>query len=234
MITGASSGIGRATARRLAGGSVGLVLAGRSLDRLEVLAAELASLTEVITVAGDLTRPGQVERLAERALARFGRLDVLFANAGVYLAGPVSEGDPDAWQQLIDTNLTSVMRLVHALLPPMLERGSGDLVVTSSISGHQAIAWEPVYSASKHALQAFVHGLRRQVCSKGVRVISIAPGKVLNELWGFPEDAVPEQDLARGAGITSEDVAEAVAFALSRPRHVTVRDLVLLPSSQDL
>jgi ribitol 2-dehydrogenase len=106
--------------------------------------------------------------------------------------------------------------------------------VTSSISGHQAIHWEPVYSASKHAVQAFVHGLRRQLLQNGVRVGAVAPGMVLNELWGVEDPEEIERRAAAGEGLRSEDVAEAIIFMLTRPRNVTVRDLVMLPRRQDL
>ncbi len=170
----------------------------------------------------------------EAALEAFGRVDVLFANAGTYIAGSVAEGDPDAWAQLLGTNVTAVFRLVHAVLGPMMAQGSGDVVVTSSISGHQAIHWEPVYSASKHAVQAFVHGLRRQVSQYGVRVASLAPGRVVNELWGIDAEDEIEAEVAAGTGLRSEDVAEALEWMVTRPRHMTIRDLVMLPSRQDI
>jgi ribitol 2-dehydrogenase len=116
----------------------------------------------------------------------------------------------------------------------MLERGSGDVLVTSSVSGHQAIYWEPVYSASKHALQAFVHGVRRQLIGTGVRMGAIAPGVVLNELWGVSDSAEIEEKVARAEGIRSEDVADAAGYMLTRPPHVTIRDLVILPRDQPI
>jgi ribitol 2-dehydrogenase len=232
VITGASSGIGRAVARRFAGKGANLVLAGRSEDRLAALVAELGA--DVCPVSGDLTAPGEATRLVQQAIEVFSRIDILFANAGTYLAGPVADGDPDAWSRLVDTNVTAVFRLVHAALAPMLAQRSGDVVVTSSVSGHQAIPWEPVYSASKHAVQAFVHGLRRQVGDYGVRVASLAPGRVVNELWGIYSEAEIEAEVAAGTGLRSEDVAEALEFMVSRPRHVTIRDLVMLPSRQDI
>ncbi len=232
IITGASSGIGRAVARRFARNGAVLVLAGRSEDRLTRLVDELG--TESITVSGDLTAPGEAGRLVQAAIEAFSRVDILFANAGIDVAGPVAEGDPEAWSQLVDTNVTAVFRLVHAALGPMKAQQSGDVVVTSSISGHQAIHWEPVYSASKHAVQAFVHGLRRQVAGYGVRVASLAPGRVVNELWGICSEGEIEAEVAAGTGLRSEDVAEALEFMVTRPRHVTVRDLVMLPRCQDL
>ena len=116
----------------------------------------------------------------------------------------------------------------------MKAQQAGDILVTSSISGFVDIHWEPIYSASKHAVQSFVHTLRRQVLGDGIRVGAVAPGMVANELWGFTEeDRIDEIVAARGA-LRSEDVAAAVVFMLSRPRHVTIRDLVMLPQAQDL
>jgi ribitol 2-dehydrogenase len=232
LITGASSGIGAATARALACLDCKLVLAARSTDKLQALAQELGQQT--LAVPTDLTLGSDVIRLVDKTLARFGRVDVLFANAGIYIPGPVAEGDPDAWAQLLEVNVLGVMRCVHAVLPHMLAQRSGDILVTSSISGFSAIAWEPVYSASKHAVQAFVHTLRRQVAPSGVRVGAIAPGMVANELWGFTTKEEIDSQIARHASLRSEDVAAAVIFMLSQPSHVTIRDLVMLPQNQDL
>lgn len=116
----------------------------------------------------------------------------------------------------------------------MTARKSGDILVTSSISGFVDIHWEPVYSASKHAVQSFVHTLRRQVAPHNIRVGAVAPGMVANELWGFEDQAEIDAKVKEHASLTSEDVAEAVVFMLSRPPHVTIRDLVLLPQQQDI
>ena len=150
------------------------------------------------------------------------------------MQGNVWENDPEDMARLISTNVTGVIRFVRAVLPAMRERGRGDVVVTSSVSGHQAIPGEPVYSASKHALQAFVHGVRRQLIGSGVRIMSIAPGIVLNDLWAVSDASQVEEGVATGNGMRSEDVADAVTFMLDRPRHVTVRDLVLLPTNQPI
>jgi ribitol 2-dehydrogenase len=232
LITGASSGIGAATARALAPLGCRLVLAARTLDRLQAIADELGENT--IAVQTDVTNAGDVKRMVDAAIARFGRVDVMFANAGVYIPGQAAEGDPDAWAGLIDINVTGVMRCAHAVLPHMLAQRSGDILVTSSISGHVDIPWEPIYSASKHAVQSFVHTLRRQVAASNIRVGSIAPGRVANELWGADMLSQIDDQVSRHASLRSEDVANAVIFMLSQPAHVTIRDLVMLPQNQDL
>ena len=232
IVTGASSGIGRATAIALAGQGVQQAVTARSADKLESLAKELP--TESLVVPADMTNPQHIAQLVQSTVERFGRLDILLANAGIYIAGDVVAGDPDDWDRLIQTNVSGVFRLVRAALPHLIESGSGDVLVTSSISGHQAIQWEPVYSASKHAVQAFVHGLRRQLLQSGVRVGAVAPGMVLNELWGIDDPAEAERRASAGEGLRSKDVAEAIVFMLTRPRNVTIRDLVMLPRTQDL
>jgi ribitol 2-dehydrogenase len=232
IVTGASSGIGRAVAYEFARNGVKQVLTARSKDRLGALAEDLDA--EAIVVPADMTSPKDIRMIVERAVAEFGRIDILLANAGIYLSGDVIDGEPDAWDQLISTNVTGVFRLVHAVLPHMVAQRGGDILVTSSISGHQAIQWEPIYSASKHAIQSFVHGLRRQLLTTGVRVGAVAPGMVLNELWGLIDPAEIDEKVEAGAGLRSEDVAEAMVFMLTRPQNVTIRDLVMLPRAQDL
>ena len=232
IVTGASSGIGRAVASLFAARGVKQVLTARSADKLAALAKQLDP--DTLVVPADMTKPDDVARIVERAMGKYGRVDILLANAGVYIPGNVIDGEPDAWDQLIATNVTGVFRLVHATLPLMVAQHEGDILVTSSISGHQAIHWEPIYSASKHAIQSFVHGLRRQLLTTGIRVGAVAPGMVLNELWGITDPAEIDKRTSEGAGLRSEDVAEAIEFMLTRPRNVTIRDLVMLPRAQDL
>jgi ribitol 2-dehydrogenase len=128
----------------------------------------------------------------------------------------------------------SVFRTVRAVLPDMIARRSGDIVVTSSIAGHQAIPWEPVYSGTKHAVQSFVHGVRRQVAKHNIRVGSLAPGMVLNELWGLTDPEEIERRVDAHSGLRNDDVVDALLFMLTRPPNVTIRDLVILPQNQDL
>jgi ribitol 2-dehydrogenase len=232
IITGASSGIGAATARALAPLGCKLTLAARSADRLRALAGEIGPCA--IAVPADITRSPDVQHMVDRTIEDFGRIDVLFANAGIYIPGEVAEGDPDAWANLMDVNIDGVLRSAHAVLPHMIAQGSGDILVTSSISGHIDIVWEPIYSMSKHAIQTFAHTLRRQVARYDIRVGALAPGMVANELWGITEEGDIAQRVAERSALRCKDVVEAVIFMLSRPRHVTIRDLVMLPAAQDL
>ncbi|HEY3289761.1 MAG TPA: SDR family oxidoreductase [Anaerolineae bacterium] len=232
IITGASTGIGAATARLLREYGCKVTLAARSADKLKSLADELGP--SALAIPTDVTRAQDVKAMVAQTIEHFGRVDVLLANAGVYIPGKVAQGDPEAWANLINVNVTGAMRCVHAVLPAMLAQKSGDILVTSSISGHIDIQWEPIYSSSKHAVQTFVHTLRRQVAVSGIRVGSIAPGMVANELWGITEPAEVDQWVAKHASLRSEDVARAIIFMLTQPPHVTIRDLVMLPQNQDL
>jgi ribitol 2-dehydrogenase len=232
VVTGASTGIGRAVAQELVRRGARVVIAARSRERVDAAAEALGP--HCTAVVADVTRAEDVERLIDGTIASHGGIDLLVANAGIYVGGDLWESDPEALDRLLTTNVNGVVRTVRAALPHLMERGAGDILVTSSVSGHQAIHWEPVYSASKHALQAFVHGMRRQLIGSGVRIGAIAPGIVLNDLWGVSDDAEIEDKVARGEGIRSEDVADAVLYMVTRPRHVTIRDLVILPREQPI
>lgn len=232
LVTGASSGIGRASAKAFAEQGMRVAISARSVERLHALADELGP--DTIVLPADLTRPHEVDELIAQAIAQLGRLDVLFANAGIYIAGKVADGNPDEWDKLLALNVGAVFRSVNRVIPHMRSNGGGDILVTTSISAHQVIHFEPVYSASKHAVNAFLYGLRRQLIPDNIRVASIAPGTVLNELWGFTDKVEIERKVETREGLRSEDVAEAALFVLSRPAHVVVRDLVLLPQALDL
>ena len=233
IVTGASSGIGAAAVRLLAEQGCKLTLAARSLDKMQAIAEQLS--TETLVVRADMTVPGDIEAMVEQTLERFGRIDVMFANAGIYVPGEFADGDLDAYSTLLKINVDAVLRCAHAVIPQMKTQGSGDILVTSSISGHIDIHWEPVYSASKHAIETFVNTLRRQLAPFGIRVGSLAPGRVANELWNFFDPTEIERASVQERGyIKSEDVAEAAVFMLSRPAHVTLRSLVILPQNQDI
>jgi len=232
LVTGGSAGIGLAIATELSRRGASLVLTARSADRLEEARKHLPGPS--CAVPADIGAPGAAAALVETAVRSFGSLDIAIANAGVYLSGDVWTAEPAAIERLVSTNIYGVIQTVTAALAVMLPKASGDIVVTSSVSGYQAIHWEPVYSASKHALRAFVQGTRRQLAGKGVRLGEVAPGVVHTDLWLAAGGAGPDDLAGRTGGVTPEDVAEAVVFMLTRPSHVTVRDLVILPSDQQI
>ena len=232
LVTGASSGIGRATALAMAAAGARIALSGQSEDRLRAVAQTIGK--DALVLPADLAEKEGPEAVVAKALAALGRIDILVANAGLYVPGDVATGDPAEWGRMLAVNVQVVLRVVRAVLPGMIARRTGDIVVTSSISGHQVFREEPVYSATKHAVQAFVHGLRRQVAPDGIRVGSVAPGTVLNALWGYHDEGRVASKVASHEGLRSEDVADAVMFMLTRPPHVTIRDLVILPQNEDL
>jgi ribitol 2-dehydrogenase len=167
-------------------------------------------------------------------LEKAGHLDIFHGNAGAYVGGEVVDGDPDQWDRVLNLNVNALFRSIHAVLPHMVERRTGDIIVTSSIAGLVPVVWEPIYTASKHAVQAFVHTVRRQVAKHGLRVGAVAPGPVVTALVSdWPKEKL-EEEMAAGGLIQPVEVAEAVLFMLTRPRNVTIRDLVILPQSNDL
>jgi ribitol 2-dehydrogenase len=231
-ITGAASGIGLACARALVAHGTKVVLIDRAEDRLERLCAELGP--NAMSVAMDLLQAAQVSTLLARILERAGGLDIFHANAGAYVGGEVVAGDPDVWDHVLNLNINAAFRSVHAVLPHLVAQKSGDLVFTSSIAGVVPVVWEPVYTASKFAVQAFVHTTRRQLAKHGVRVGAVLPGPVVTALLDDWPKAKMDEALASGSLMQPEEVAEAVLFMLTRSRNVTVRDLVILPNNVDL
>lgn len=233
VITGASSGIGRSYARALSKVGTKLVLIGRTESKLNEVSAALPAPS--IVVAGDVAETGLAETAIQQAIDVFGTVDIVLSNAGLYLGGNFAESSIEDVKDVISVNVLGAFAMVRAALPHMISSAKGDIIMTSSVAGHQSIHWEPVYSATKHSVQAFTHGVRRQLVGTGVRIGEIAPGVVLNELWGFSEgDEKLAEQITSATGITSEDVADALLFMLSRPRHVNIRDLVILPTSQEI
>jgi ribitol 2-dehydrogenase len=231
-VTGAASGIGLECAKAMLGAGAKVVLIDRAEDRLQALCAELGD--RAIPMVVDLTDPSSVARMMPQILDATGRLDIFHANAGAYVGGEVISGDPDAWDRMLNLNVNAVFRTVHAVLPHMAERKAGDIIITSSVAGMVPVVWEPIYTASKHAVQAFVHTLRRQVAKYGIRVGAVAPGPVVTALLSDWPKAKMDEALAAGSLMEPTEVAEAVLFMLTRPRNVTIRDLVILPQSVDI
>ncbi len=231
IVTGASSGIGEAIARLLSAQGCQVTLAARSEDKLQALAAELDG--PALVAPADMTQRADIANMVDATLQRFGTVDILCANAGIYVPGDFAESDIDELTRLLTINVEAVLRCARLVLPRMQAQGSGDIVVTSSISGFMDVHWEPIYSASKHAIQTFVHTVRRQLAGQGIRLMSLAPGQVANPLWGFHERAdIDRVSTGARTHLTSEDCAEALLFMLSQPRRITIRDLVILPQNQ--
>jgi ribitol 2-dehydrogenase len=231
-ITGAASGIGLACSKACLESGARVILIDRAKESLYTVCQELGD--DAIPLVIDLADTNSVATMMPQILAKTGQLDIFHANAGSYVGGDIIDGDPDAWDRMLNLNINAVFRCVHAALPHMMERKTGDIIVTSSVAGHVPVVWEPVYTASKHAVQAFVHTVRRQVAKSGIRVGAIAPGPVVTALLkDWPPENL-EKAMAAGNLIEPSEVAEAVLFMLTRPRNVTIRDLVILPQNFDI
>ncbi|WP_394791874.1 SDR family oxidoreductase [Rhodoferax sp.] len=231
-VTGAASGIGLECAKAMLDAGATVFLVDRATDRLAALCSELGERAIPLTV--DLLDSASVAAMLPAILARTGQLDIFHANAGAYVGGEVATGDPDAWDRMLNLNINATFRSIHAVLPHMIERRTGDIIVTSSIAGLVPVMWEPIYTASKFAVQAFVHTVRRQIAPHGLRIGAVAPGPVVTALLDDWPKAKMEEALANGSLMQPKEVADAVLFMLTRPRTVTIRDLVILPLTVDL
>ncbi len=231
VITGAASGIGLATAETLmrAGATVVMV------DRNEAALTELVSKSgsKAIAQVTDLLDGESCAAMIPEILAKTGRIDILHCNAGIYIGGELVDTNAPTIDRMLNLNVNAVIKNVHSVLPHMIERGTGDIVVTCSLAGHSAIKHEPVYSASKWAITCFTQTTRRQVNKHGIRVSQISPGPVISALLAdWPADRLQAAKDA-GALIEPSEVAEAVLFILSRPRNVTIHDVIVLPTNID-
>ncbi len=231
-VTGAASGIGLECARAMLEAGASVVLVDRAEEVLRDVCSSLGARAMPVVV--NLTEPASVGGMMGQILQHAGQLDIFHANAGAYVGGEVVDGDPDAWDRMLNLNINAVFRSIHAVLPHMVERKTGDIIVTSSVAGLTPVVWEPIYTASKHAVQAFVHTLRRQVMKHGIRVGEVAPGPVVTALLSDWPQAKLDDALASGSLMQPKEVADAVMFMLTRPRNVTIRDIVILPQSLDL
>ena len=231
-ITGAASGIGLECARTLVAEGAKVVLVDRAKDKLAQLCAEMGP--NALPLAMDLLQPSEVSALLPKILELAGGLDIFHANAGAYVGGDVLTGNPDEWDRVLNLNVNAAFRSVHAVLPHMVAQKSGDIIFTSSIAGIVPVVWETIYNSSKIAVQAFVHTTRRQLAKHGVRVGAVAPGPVVTALLADWPKAKMDEALASGSLMQPKEVADAVLFMLTRPRNVTIRDLVILPNNVDL
>ena len=235
LITGATSGVGKALAEHFYKKNYKLILVGGSKEKVDKQSKKFKKNT--LYLCADLTKSKDIKRIVSESITKFKRIDILIANAGLYEPDKIISGNPDRWDRVISVNVTSVFRLVNLVLPYMKKNKFGDIAITSSISGHQAIHWEPIYSASKHAIQSFAHGLRTQVSKNNIRVISIAPGMIMTELWNLDptkNKKYIENMINKGNALDVKEVVSCFDFALSRGRGANIRDLVILPTNQNL
>ncbi len=232
LVTGASSGIGLATAHALGHAGAKLVLAARRVERLKELAQELgAASIEAETISLDVRDAKRVQdALGDRSF------DIVVANAGLGRGlGPLQEGKPEDWDEMIDTNVKGLLHTVRATLPAMLARERGDVVLLGSVAGRQVYPGGNVYCATKFAVRALYEGLRLDVAGKGIRLTTVDPGLVETEfsLVRFRGDAARAQKTYTGfEPLTPADVADAILFALTRPAHVNIGEIVLWPTAQ--
>ncbi|MGO9739952.1 MAG: SDR family oxidoreductase [Xanthobacteraceae bacterium] len=236
VITGASSGLGEATARRLAAGGAKLVLGARRLDRLQAIAKDLGLDADAV-VKTDVTVFTEVEALVARALAKYGRLDVILNNAGVMPHSLLERLRVEDWEQMIDVNIKGVLYGIAAALPPMQAEKSGHIINVSSVAGHKVRQGSTVYAATKHAVRVISEGLRMEVKPYNIRTTIISPGAVMSEL----PDSITDAGFAQGVrafyeanAIPADTFARMVEFAMTQPEDVDVNEILFRPTRQEL
>jgi NADP-dependent 3-hydroxy acid dehydrogenase YdfG len=243
LVTGASSGIGEATARALAAQGAAVALVARRKDRLEHLAAEIeAHGGRVLVLTTDVTDAGQARTAVEQTVADLGRLDIVINNAGVMLLGPVDEAPLDEWQRMVSLNLGGLLNITHAAIPHLLTaadaepRRVADLVNVSSVAGRVARPGAAVYDLTKFGVGGFSESARQEFARRHLRVAAVEPGVVRTELTDHIRDGIREaarERLASFEGLESEDVADAIAYIVTRPRRVALNEVVIRPTEQN-
>ncbi len=236
-ITGASSGIGQATALLLAEQGAAVVLGARRVDRLAATARTIHDRGGRAVIVGvDVTRREDLERLVTRAVEEYGRLDVLVSNAGISKIGPVSGLDVEGWSSMIDVNLRGVLYGIAAALPVFRRQGQGHLVTTVSTAGLKITPTMAMYAATKNAVRTFLEGLRQESTDGVLRTTSISPGYVRTELADSIDDPAVREQIRDGMaqfGLPPEAVARAIAFAIEQPRDVEIGDMTIRPTVQN-
>jgi NADP-dependent 3-hydroxy acid dehydrogenase YdfG len=239
LVTGASSGIGEATAKALAELGAAVALVARRKERLEKLASEISSRTLVLET--DVTDREQAFGAVERTVAELGRLDTVINNAGVMLLGPIVDAPIEEWERMVHLNLLGLLYTAHAALPHLLKaaedgpRRVADLVNISSVAGRVAREGSGVYNLTKHGVGAFSESLRQEVTTRHVRVSLVEPGAVETELTTHLRPEIAEQALKRFGNIErlqSEDIADAIAYIVTRPRRMAINEVLVRPTEQ--
>jgi NADP-dependent 3-hydroxy acid dehydrogenase YdfG len=242
LVTGASSGIGEATARRLAAEGATVAIAARRVDRLERLAGEIGDAGgRALAIESDVTDRSQAEALVERTVAELGRLDTVVNNAGVMLLGPAIDAPIEEWDRMVDLNVKGLLYVAKAALPHLLKsadeepRRVADLVNISSVAGRRARSDSAVYNLTKHGVGAFSEALRQEVTERHLRVSLVEPGAVLTELAGHNRPGVLEAIKGRFGAmerLEADDIADAISYIVTRPRHVAINEILVRPTEQ--
>ncbi|HEX8803765.1 MAG TPA: SDR family NAD(P)-dependent oxidoreductase, partial [Acidimicrobiales bacterium] len=243
LVTGASSGIGEATAVALAGHGAAVALVARRADRLEALAGKIrGDGGTALPIEADVTDEGQARDAVARTVDELGRLDTLVNNAGVMLLGPIEGAPVDEWRRMVELNVLGLMYCTHAALPHVLAtaadepRRVADIVNVSSVAGRLTRNGSGVYNATKHGVGAFSDSLRQEVTGRHVRVSLVEPGATSTELASHNRPEIRESIGARFGRLerlASEDIADAVAYIVTRPRHVAVNEMLIRPTEQE-
>ncbi len=238
VITGASSGLGEATATHLAALGAKVVLGARRLERINALADRITtSGGSALAVQTDVKVRSEVENLVNAAIDHFGRVDVMLNNAGIMPQAPMAHTRVEEWDQQIDINIKGVLYGIAAVLPHMIERRSGQIINVSSVAGHKVIPPATVYCATKHAVRALTEGLRMEMTPHNIRTTILSPGAVATEL----PDSIKDADVAKGirdfyeqCAIPADSFARAVEFAISQPEDVDINEILFRPTAQEL
>ncbi|SMQ81617.1 NADP-dependent 3-hydroxy acid dehydrogenase YdfG [Bacillus sp. OV166] len=238
VIMGASSGIGEATTKKLAQEGAKLVIAARRVDRLKALVESLPN-AEISYVVADVTNKDDVQAVVDLAVKKYGRVDVLYNNAGVMPTATISEKRFDEWRQMIDINIMGVLNGIAAVLPIMKQQQSGHIIATDSVAGHVVYPGSAVYCGTKFAVRAIMEGLRQEERENNIRSTIISPGAVTTELYttiNTPEEREWVKDLMNkgeeGLSLKASDIADAVAYAISTPETVAVSEILIRPTKQ--
>ncbi|MCT3566772.1 SDR family oxidoreductase [Levilactobacillus brevis] len=240
VITGASSGIGRATAKLLATKGANVVLGARREDRLKDLVAEIGS--KAVYQVTDVTQRAQVHELLQLALTRFGHIDVLYNNAGTMPQGNLSDREYDKWQMMLNVNIMGVLNGIGEVLPIMQRQRDGLIITTDSVAGHVVYPASAVYNGTKYAVRAIMEGLRQEEKQNGIRSTIISPGAVRTELVNTIGNATIEANIKqlmdsdgdRMLSLDPEDIANAVLFAIDQPKHVAISEVMVRPTGQEV
>jgi NADP-dependent 3-hydroxy acid dehydrogenase YdfG len=242
LVTGASSGIGEATAVALAAEGATVAIAARRRDRLELVVERIGNEADVLVIETDITDEAAARAMVEATVTEFGRLDTVVNNAGVMLLGPIVGAPVEEWRRMVELNVLGLLYTTHAALPHLLAaaeqepRRVADVVNVSSVAGRAARVGSGVYNATKFGIGAFSESLRQEVTTRHVRVSLIEPGATRTELAGHNRPEIL-QNISSTFGQTeimaAEDIAEAIVFTVTRPRHVTVNEVLIRPTEQE-